>query len=69
MYLRHILDAIQRIGEYTEGIEYNNFLNNNLIQAGVIRELEIVGEATKRLSKEIKKKYPDVPGTDGRNEG
>lgn len=61
VYLRHILDSISRIGEYTEGIKYKDFMNNNLVQAGVTREIEIIGEATKRLSKEIKEKYPDIP--------
>ena len=47
VYLKHILDAIQRIEDYLKDIEYNYFVNNNLVQAGVIRELEIIGEATK----------------------
>jgi len=55
VYLRHILDAIQRIEEYTKGINYNNLLNNNLIQDSVIRELEIIGK------QQIKKRYPDTP--------
>ncbi len=61
VYLRHILDAIHRIGEYTEGVEYKDFMNNNLVQAGVIREIEIIGEASKRLTSEFRGKYPDIP--------
>ena len=61
IYLRHILDAIFRIGEYIKGVKYEDFLNNNLIQAGVMREIEIIGEATKRLSQEFREKYPDIP--------
>lgn len=61
VYLRHILDAIYRIEEYTERVEYGDFMNNNLIQAGVMREIEIIGEATKRLTQEFKEKYPDIP--------
>lgn len=61
VYLRHILDAIFRIEEYTKGVRYDDFMNNNLVQAGVMREIEIIGEATKRLSKEIREKYPDIP--------
>lgn len=61
VYLRHILDAIQRIKEYTGGVRYEDFLNNHLIQAGVIREIEIIGEATKRLTFEFREKYPDMP--------
>ncbi|MBW1741320.1 MAG: DUF86 domain-containing protein [Deltaproteobacteria bacterium] len=58
VYLRHILDAISRIEEY-EG-----FLDNHLIQDGVIRQIEIIGEATKRLSQEIKEKHPEIPWKD-----
>ena len=61
VYLRHILDAIHRIEEYTTGVQYEGFMSNNLVQAGVMREIEIMGEAAKRLTNEFKEKYPDVP--------
>jgi uncharacterized protein with HEPN domain len=61
IYLRHILDAINRIEEYTKEVKYKDFVNNNLVQAGVMREIEIIGEATKRLTQEFKEKYPDIP--------
>jgi uncharacterized protein with HEPN domain len=61
VYLRHILDAIARIEEYTKGVKYEDFMNDNLVQAGVMREIQIIGEATKRLSKDIREKYPDIP--------
>jgi len=64
VYLKHILDAISRIGEYTKNVDYNTFLKNNLVQDGVIRQIEIIGEATKRLSREIKEKYPKIPWKD-----
>ncbi|KJU82577.1 protein containing DUF86 [Candidatus Magnetobacterium bavaricum] len=38
-----------------------DFIDNKLVQAGVIRELEIIGEAAKRVTTEIKDKYPDIP--------
>lgn len=63
-YLKHILDAVSRIEEYILDLEYDNFMVNNLIQDGVIRQLEIIGEATKRLSKEFKDRYPEIPWKD-----
>ena len=36
-------------------------MGNNLVQAGVMREIEIMGEAAKRLTNEFKEKYPDIP--------
>ena len=64
VYLRHILDAVSRIEEYTKGIEYKDFMEKHLIQDGVIRQIEIIGEATKRLSDKTRDKYPNVPWKD-----
>lgn len=63
-YLKHIMDAIYRISEYIQDLEYDKFMVNNLIQDGVIRQLEIIGEATKRLSKEFTDRYPKIPWKD-----
>lgn len=61
VYLKHILDAISRIEEYIKGLNYDDFMDNSLVQDGVVRQIEIVGEATKRVSTEIREKYPDIP--------
>lgn len=64
VYLRHIVDAITRIEEYTLDIKYEDFLDNHLVQDAVIRQIEIIGEATKNLSEEIKGSNPQIPWTD-----
>ncbi|MEW5759467.1 MAG: DUF86 domain-containing protein [Candidatus Thermoplasmatota archaeon] len=64
VYLKHILDAITRIESYTEGKNYDDFINNPLIRDGVIRQIEIMGEATKRLSMEMREKYSEIPWKD-----
>jgi len=64
VYLRHILDAISRIEEYTQDITYRHFMDNHLIQDGVIRQIEIIGEATKKLSRGIREKYSEIPWKD-----
>lgn len=63
-YLRHILDAIARIEEYLEGISEDEFHRHYLVQDGVIRQIEVIGEATKQLSKELRENYPLVPWQD-----
>ncbi|PIV70402.1 MAG: hypothetical protein COS08_00390 [Euryarchaeota archaeon CG01_land_8_20_14_3_00_38_12] len=63
-YLKHILDSIYRIEDYIQEIEYEDFMDNHLLQDGVIRQLEIIGEATKMLSREIKEKYPNISWKD-----
>ena len=57
-YLRHILDAIVRAEEYLKGLDEAAFIRNSLVQDGVIRQIEIIGEATRRLSSVI----PTFPG-------
>lgn len=64
IYLKHILDAISTIEEYTQGIKYEDFIDNHLVQDGVIRQIELIGEATKRLSKEIRGRNPEIPWKD-----
>lgn len=63
-YLRHILDAINRIEDYLQGISENDFHQQYLVQDGVIRQIEIIGEATKQLSSSIKDSYVHVPWKD-----
>ncbi len=59
LYLTNIQDCIQRIASYTiEGKA--KFLETPIIQDAVIRNFEIIGEATKRLSPELKNAYHDV---------
>lgn len=50
LYLKHILDAANTIENYVHGLSLEDFLLNKLIQDGVVRELEIIGEAVKSLS-------------------
>jgi uncharacterized protein with HEPN domain len=60
IYLNHIQDCILKIQVYTTSINERDFLNNSLIQDGVIRSLEIIGEATKQIELEFRLKYPDI---------
>ncbi len=64
VYLHHILDAVLRIEEYTLGIERQAFIEGHMIQDAVIRQIEIIGEATKKLSKEIRDRHPQIPWKD-----
>ncbi|MHA1131212.1 MAG: HepT-like ribonuclease domain-containing protein [Candidatus Helarchaeota archaeon] len=45
-YLLHIKDAIEKIEKFTEGINFKGFTQNDMIQSAVIRQIEIIGEAT-----------------------
>lgn len=54
-YLAHILEAISRIAEYTAGMDEDGFVRNKLVQDAVIRNFEIIGEA----SHNIETHYPE----------
>jgi len=60
-FLSDIREAIRRIEDYTEGMTYEAFLTDTKTQDAIIRNLEIIGEATKKLSEGLRAKYPDVP--------
>lgn len=56
----HILDSIKEIEDFTHNITLNDFLNNRLLQLSVTRLLEIIGEASAKLSDEYKSSYPNI---------
>ncbi|MGM3305419.1 HepT-like ribonuclease domain-containing protein [Anabaena sp. WFMT] len=60
LYLSNIKECIERIEEYTQGGK-EEFMQTKMIQDAVIRNFEIIGEATKRLSPDLRSKYSDVP--------
>lgn len=64
VYLGHIQDAIARIESYLAGVTEEQFFEAPLIQDGVIRQLQIIGEATKRLSAEFREGTPGIPWRD-----
>lgn len=60
-YLRDILGAIDKAEEFTKRMSYPAFKADDKTIFAVIRALEIIGEATKKLPDPIKKHYPETP--------
>ena len=63
-YLQHILEAIKRIQRYVTDIDEVSFLENELIQDAVIRNLEIIGEASRNIGRhypEYAEQHENVP--------
>ncbi len=60
VYLEDILVSIERIETYTRDFSYEEFAKNYLIIDAVVRNLEIIGEAVKKLPVELKDKYSEV---------
>ncbi|MDK2789710.1 MAG: hypothetical protein PWP15_217 [Methanothermococcus sp.] len=60
-FLLDILDSMNAIDDYVKNTTFDEFLNNRMMRQAVIRELEIIGEATKNIPEKIRKKYPEIP--------
>jgi uncharacterized protein with HEPN domain len=63
VYLKHILDAISLIEEYTKGISENEFFANSMAHDAVVRQLDIIGEAARNISSEFRDKHSKLPWT------
>lgn len=61
LFLSHILDSCVHIIEFTKNIDFETFKKTRMIQSAVIRELEIIGEATKSLADDIRKTFKSIP--------
>ena len=60
LYIGDILDSIKAIEEYIHNIDYNQFIENRMVYSATIRELEIIGEATSKISEKTREKYPNI---------
>jgi uncharacterized protein with HEPN domain len=61
LYLLHIEGALKQIAVYVKGLDEPSFYANQMAYDAVIRQLQIVGEASKKVSLEFKAAHPDVP--------
>jgi len=64
IYIDHILNSINRILDYISGKDREAFEADLVTQDAVVRQLEVIGEATKRVSKELRSMHPDIPWSD-----
>ena len=62
VFVEHIRDAINRIESYVRGITEQDFLNTPLVQDAVIRQIQLIGEAAKRLTPAFRSRTASVPG-------
>ena len=60
VYLGHILECILRIEDFSQGGR-DEFLSSRLIQDAVIRNLEVIGEAAKRIGEDYRSLHPEIP--------
>lgn len=60
LYLKHILNAIEKINDYVS-VGHDAFMSHSHWQDAVIRQLEIIGEATKQISMDLRVLHTEVP--------
>ena len=63
-YVEDILDAMDKASLLLQNVEYDQFVDDFRINFVVVRALEIIGEATKRLPQAIRDQYPHIPWRD-----
>ena len=61
VYIRHILDSIEKIEVYIADRPREYFLEDSMLQGAVIYQLLIIGEAARAVSRELQAMHPDVP--------
>lgn len=61
LYLYDIFTSLDLIQKYTQGLSENDFASNTMLQDAIIRRLQIIGEAAKKISDQTLKQYPDIP--------
>ena len=64
IYLKDINNAIDSIKKFIQGMNLEQFKNDDKTSSAVIRKFEIIGEATKNIPDVIKEKYPQIPWKD-----
>ncbi len=59
--IKHMLAAIAKIEEYTEGIVFNQFVTDSMRLHATTYNIQIIGEAAYKLTDGFKERYPEVP--------
>src|SRR5476649_519717 len=61
VYIQDIDKAVKKIQKYLSGADLQQFLENDLLQDGVMRQFEIIGEALNKISPQFAVEHPDFP--------
>ena len=60
-YLWDMLEAASQIALFTKGVSFSKYSRNRLIQSAVERQLEILGEAARRVTVSFQDEHPEIP--------
>ena len=60
VFILHILDEVNFIIRESKALDYEDLVQNEILKRAILRSLEIIGEATKNLSKDFRKKHSAI---------
>ena len=60
LFLQDIVKSAVKVRQYTEGFDLKSFMDNDMAYDAVLRNLEIIGEAAKKIPPEVRDRYPQV---------
>lgn len=63
-YIEDIIDSMDKAMNFAKDLSYEEFVQDNKTVFAVVRALEIIGEATKNIPDNVRKKYPEIPWKD-----
>jgi len=61
VFIEHILESINAIEEYSDGVTKDQFIDSRQIHDSIIRRIEIIGEAVKNIPLTFRNKYNHIP--------
>lgn len=56
-----VLDSIDKIEQYTQSMEYEDFVSNSMVIDAVVRNIEIIGEASRRVPHDVQDRHSKIP--------
>ncbi len=60
-YFQDILDAVNEVKEFTQGMDFEAFINDKKTINAVVRSFEVIGEASKKIPEDVRNTYPTIP--------
>ncbi len=61
LYLNDIIQAMNKIDNYSKGLDHDSFVNDDMVVDAVLRNIEIIGEAAAQIPESIKQQYSQIP--------